>query len=79
MRWGRKGLNVTFRAKMAMTDLQRYPSNLYLIKNGGFRFSDSKSIFWLIISPLLVINKKCASSFRIETRNVNKQERTWRY
>ena len=58
--------NPPLHAKMAMTDSQRYPGNLNLIKN----VKDTFVCFWLekclilIISPLPFTSKKCVSHFR---------------
>ena len=66
---------MTLHAKMTMSDLQKYPLNHNLIKNVEeiVIFFNPKSVYFCEVSPLLLINKKCANLFRRETVNKNKQ------
>ena len=65
-----------------MFDSHGYPWNIYRIKT--MKDTDpflTRKVFWfLIISPLLLISKKCASFFCRETVNENKhlkETKTW--
>jgi len=61
---------VTLNAMMAMPDLQRHPLNLNLIPIVKDVVFLTQMFLILIISPLLLKSKKCASH---HTTNENKQ------
>ena len=60
-----------------MSDLQRYLGNLNSVKHveDALVFLTKKSVcFFLCVSPLLLINEKCASHFRRKINSLNKQK-----
>jgi len=56
---------VAHHSKMAMLDLQQCPGNLYLIKMWKI------TLFFLIISPVFLMSKKCVCHFCREYTNEN--------
>ena len=74
-----KNINVFYKS---MFDSHGYPWNIYRIKTmkDTAPFLTRKVFLFLIISPSLLISKKCASFFCRETANENKhlkKTKTW--